>query len=193
MSDSVFMLLMGDTVDDNVGLDQRKIILPETIDGAGYFDTPGIKPKHRYIIKNREASVGGKPDSRNARKDVPSRSKSLDMRKGGAEKIREPTAKVTPEDQVHREEQPPRQPRQTEIRDMEEVEMDEVPDIQMEVEHPVPRVTAPANPPAKPRGTAMMDAPGWSNIDPGNIVTGGRSTRRSAGSAMHAEEADQIA
>ena len=66
--------------------------------------------------------------------------------------------------------------------------MDQVPDIQMEVEHPAPKVTAPA----KPRGTAMMDAPGWSYIDPGNIVTGGRSTRRSAGNAMHVEEADQV-
>ena len=39
-----------------------------------------------------------------------------------------------------------------------------------------------------------MDAPGWSNIDQGNIIntqTEGRSTRRSAGSAMITEEADQ--
>ena len=39
-----------------------------------------------------------------------------------------------------------------------------------------------------------MDAPGWSNIDQGNIIntqTEGRSTQRSAGSAMHTEDADQ--
>ena len=101
--------------------------------------------------------------------------------------FREPPAEVITEQQTLREEQAPRQSRQPVEEIMEEVEMDQVPDIQMEEEQPAPKVTAPAKPPAKPRGTAMMDAPGWSNVDPENIVTGGRRTRRSAGSAMHAK------
>ena len=74
--------------------------------------------------------------------------------------------------------------------------MDQVPDIQMEVEPPAPRVTAPEKPPTarKPRGTALMDAPGWSNVDEGNIIkpnNEGRSTRSNTGNAMHAESTDQ--
>ena len=80
----------------------------------------------------------------------------------------------------------------TEIRNMEEVETDQMPDIQMEMEQPAPRTTAPAKPSAKPsakpRGTALMDGSGWCNVDPENIVTGGTRTRRSVGSAMVAED-----
>ena len=66
--------------------------------------------------------------------------------------------------------------------------MDQGSDIQQEMEQPAPKIAAPAKPPAKPRGTALMDGQGWCGIDPEDIVTGGKRTRRSAGSAMHAEE-----
>ena len=74
--------------------------------------------------------------------------------------------------------------------------MDQIPDIQLEVEPPANQNASPKKPPTtrKPRGTALMDAPGWSNIDEGNIIkthNEGRSTRRSTGNAMHAEDADQ--
>ena len=98
--------------------------------------------------------------------------------------------------------------RQTEIRHMEEVEMDQIPDIHQETEPPArqepPRRqiipteqdTPPRRAPTarKPRGTALMDAPGWSNFDTGNIIKSnneGRCTRSNTGNAMQAESLNQ--
>ena len=69
--------------------------------------------------------------------------------------------------------------------------MDQGSDIQMEMEQPAPKITAPAKPSARPRGTALMDGQGWCGIDPENIVTGGKRNRRSAGGTMHAEETEE--
>ena len=112
----------------------------------------------RYFVELLDGSTGTF-DAKSLKKYNSRRKPSWEQQdpEPNQREIRELPAEVVPEEQVHREEQPPTQLRQTEIRDMEEVEMDQVPDIQMEVEHPAPRVTAPAKPPAKPRGTALMD------------------------------------
>lgn len=103
--------------------------------------------------------------------------------------------RAPPMEQIQLDQRPPREyepmaTRQTEIRQMEEV--DQEPELQQEAEPPTREDTPARRIPAarKPRGTALMDEPGWSNCDEGNIIrpeVEGRCTRSNRGETMQAE------